>query len=98
MTKSEQERFYLISSTLQKREFYAIKDIVQSKAYLMSIALDSEPMASSRGDNAEDKNTGDVAHVATDEGESCHSRGDPSKGDHSWDDSVEYIGTITKGT
>ena len=53
-------------------------------------------MASSGGDNAEDKNVGDTAHAAVDKGESHHSRGDPSRGNYSRNDLVEYIGTIKK--
>ncbi|GFY97708.1 sterile alpha motif (SAM) domain-containing protein [Actinidia rufa] len=44
-------------------------------------------MASSEGDNAEEKKVSDAPHVRSDEGESCHSR----------DDSVKYVGTIRKG-
>ncbi|GFZ09328.1 hypothetical protein Acr_20g0011360 [Actinidia rufa] len=36
-------------------------------------------MVSSGGDNAEEKSAGDAAHVVANEGESCLSRGDPSK-------------------
>ena len=46
---------------------------------------------SSGEDNAEKKSIGDVDHVATDDGESHL-----SLGDHSGDDSVEYVGTIRK--
>ena len=42
---------------------------------------------SSGGDNVEEKSTSDVAHVVTDESESRLSRGD-----HSRDDSMEYVG------
>ena len=54
-------------------------------------------MVSSGGDKAEDKLAGNAAHVVGTEGESHHSRDDPPRGDHSRDDSVEYIGTIRKG-
>ena len=54
-------------------------------------------MASSGGDNADDKLEDDVAHVAGNEGESHYSRDDPLRRDHFQDDSVEYIGTIKKG-
>ena len=53
-------------------------------------------MASSGGDNAEDKLEDDVAHVAGNEGESHYSRDDPPRSDHFQDDSVKYIGTIRK--
>ena len=90
LTKSEQDRFDLISSTFE--QFYKVKNITWSKMFLKSFAFDSKDMASSGGDNAEKKNTNDVAHVTTDEGESHHSLGDPSR-----EDSVEYVGTIKKG-
>ena len=51
---------------------------------------------SSGRDNTEDKPVGDAAHVTGNEGESRISRDDPSLGDPSRDDSVEYIGTIRK--
>ena len=54
-------------------------------------------MASSGGDNAEDKLAGGAAPIASDEGESHHSRDKHSQGDHSRDDLVEYLGTIKKG-
>ena len=73
MTKFEQKRFDLISGNLQQGQFYAVKDIARSKAFLRSFALDSEHKASSKGDNAKEKNTGDASHVTTDEGESHHS-------------------------
>ena len=53
-------------------------------------------MASSGGYNAEEKFTGDVVHVAIDEGKSLLSGGDLSRGDHSRDDSVDYLGIIRK--
>ncbi|GFY97796.1 hypothetical protein Acr_12g0003370 [Actinidia rufa] len=51
-------------------------------------------MASSGEDNTKDKLTGSVAHVASNEGKSHHSRDDPPRGDHSRDGLVEYIRTI----
>ncbi|GFY91037.1 hypothetical protein Acr_07g0012330 [Actinidia rufa] len=48
--------------------FYAIKDISRSKAFLRSFALDSGHMASSKGDNAKVQNIGDMSHVAANEG------------------------------
>ncbi|GFS36232.1 hypothetical protein Acr_00g0044830 [Actinidia rufa] len=48
------------------------------------------------GDNAKDKPTGGAIHVVSNEGKSHHSRDDPPQGDHSRDDSMEYIGTIRK--
>ena len=53
-------------------------------------------MAFSGGDDGEDILTGGATPVASDEGESHHSRGKPRRGDHSLDGSVEYIGTIKK--
>ena len=51
---------------------------------------------SNNGDNAEEKLAGNAAHIVADEGEPLFSRGDPSQGDHSKDDSMEYIRTIKK--
>ncbi|GFY97301.1 hypothetical protein Acr_11g0016070 [Actinidia rufa] len=48
-------------------------------------------MVSGGGDNAEEKPTGNVAHIVGDEGESRLSRGD-----YFQDDSVEYMRTIRK--
>ena len=48
-------------------------------------------MASNGGDNTEEENARNVDHVAADDGESHL-----SQGDHSQDDSVEYVGTIRK--
>ncbi|GFS41434.1 hypothetical protein Acr_00g0074290 [Actinidia rufa] len=42
-------------------------------------SLDSGNMASSGEDNAKEKNIGNAAHVAANEGDSCLSRGDPPK-------------------
>ncbi|PSS04733.1 Na(+)/H(+) antiporter NhaB like [Actinidia chinensis var. chinensis] len=44
-------------------------------------------MVSSGGDNVEENNVGEAIHIATDKGKSHHSRGD-----HSWDDSVDDVG------
>ncbi|GFS46039.1 hypothetical protein Acr_00g0099780 [Actinidia rufa] len=60
-TKSEQDRFDLISGTLQQGQFYMVKDIIRSKAFLKSFTLDSKHMASSEGDNAKEKNIGNSA-------------------------------------
>ena len=79
LTQSKQDKFDYISGTLKQGQFYAVKDIIHSKAFLRSFDLDSGDMASSGGDNTEEKNAGDSAHVATDEGESHHSRGDHSE-------------------
>ncbi|GFZ18498.1 hypothetical protein Acr_27g0002370 [Actinidia rufa] len=76
LTKHEQERFDQISRTLEQEQFYTIKDILRLKSFLGSFALDLEKMASSGVDNAEEKNTCDEVHVATNEGESLLSRGD----------------------
>ena len=48
-------------------------------------------MASSGRENAEDKSIDGAAIVASDEGESHHSRGE-----HSRDDSVKYLGIARK--
>ena len=80
----------------KSEQFYVVKDILRSKAFLRSFALDSGNMVSNDGDNAKEKITGNTAHVAVDEGESYHSWGDPPRGDHSRDDSVEYVGNIRK--
>ena len=53
-------------------------------------------MVSNGRDNVEEKPAGDAAHIVADEGESHLSRDDPPRGDHSRDNSVEYIGTIKK--
>ncbi|GFZ11677.1 hypothetical protein Acr_23g0000620 [Actinidia rufa] len=79
LTKSEQERFDLISSALQKGEFYAVKKILRSKAFFRSFTLALKKMMSSKGDNAEEKNIGNTPHVAANEGESRHSRDDHSE-------------------
>ncbi|GFY97471.1 hypothetical protein Acr_12g0000120 [Actinidia rufa] len=60
----------LISNTLQPREFYSVKNILRSKAFLRCFAITSQAMASNGGDNAEEKNVGDVPHITADKGES----------------------------
>ncbi|GFZ21567.1 hypothetical protein Acr_29g0007290 [Actinidia rufa] len=55
------------------------KDVLLSKSFLRSFALDSRKIMSSGKDNAEDKSTSNAAHVASDEGESCIFQDDPSK-------------------
>ncbi|PSS07920.1 Neurofilament light polypeptide like [Actinidia chinensis var. chinensis] len=79
LTENEQERFDQIYGTLEQGQFYPIKDILRSKSFLRSFALDSEKMMSSGRDNAEEKSAGDAANVAGDENESCLSRGDPPR-------------------
>ncbi|GFZ04407.1 hypothetical protein Acr_16g0010310 [Actinidia rufa] len=59
-------------------------------AFLKSFALNSGAKASSSGDNAEEKNTGDAAHTAY-EVESHHFQGDPPRGDHFRDDLMDDI-------
>ncbi|GFS32605.1 hypothetical protein Acr_00g0023450 [Actinidia rufa] len=66
---------FQISSNLEKEQFYVVKDIVRSKAFLRNFAIDSGNMASNGGDNAKEKNVGNVVHIATDEVESRLSRG-----------------------
>ncbi|GFY96879.1 hypothetical protein Acr_11g0011850 [Actinidia rufa] len=73
----EQERFDQISNTLEQGQFYPIKDILHSKSFLRSFALDFKKMGSNCRDNAEEKPTCHVVHVAADEGESSLFRGDP---------------------
>ncbi|GFY97605.1 hypothetical protein Acr_12g0001460 [Actinidia rufa] len=84
-------RFDLIFGTLQKGELYAVKDIVQSKAFFKSFPLiDSKPwMASGVEDKAEEKNTGDAAYIPADKGKSLYSE-DPTNFNSSskiWSDS-----------
>ncbi|XP_057465950.1 uncharacterized protein LOC130755554 isoform X2 [Actinidia eriantha] len=67
LTEVEQERFDRISGTLEQGQLYPIKDILRSKSFLRSFGLDSGRMASSGGDNVEQKPAGDAAHVAADE-------------------------------
>ncbi|PSS08060.1 Kinesin-like protein [Actinidia chinensis var. chinensis] len=83
--------FDSVLGTLEQGQFYPIKDILRSKSFLISFALNSKKMVSSGGDNAEDKPASDMAHVVGDEGETLISRDDPYRGD-----SVKYIGTIRK--
>ena len=87
LTEAEKERLDLVAKILQLREFYSVKDILRSKAFLKCFSIASPQMASSEEDNAEEKNAGDAPHVGADEGESRHSR----------DDSLEYVGAIRKG-
>ncbi|GFS38241.1 hypothetical protein Acr_00g0056420 [Actinidia rufa] len=60
--------------------------MVYALVFLKCFTISSTRMASSGGDNAEEKNVGDAPHVGANEDESCHSR----------DDSVEYVRTIRK--
>ena len=66
LTEIEQKRFDQISGTLEKGQFYSIKDIFRLKSFLRSFGLDFGRMASSEKDNVEEKSSGDVTHVATD--------------------------------
>ena len=77
MTENEQQRFDQISGTLEQGQFYAIKDILRSKSFLQSFALDSRKMVSSGMDNDEEKSASNVVHIAVDEDESRLSRGEP---------------------
>ena len=52
LTKTEQEMFDTILCTLEQGQFYPIKDVLHSKSFLRSFALDSEKMVSNGGDNA----------------------------------------------
>ena len=70
LTEVEQERFDQISGTLEKGQFYLIKDVLRSKSFLQIFSLDSGRMASNGGNNAKEKPTSDAAHVATNEVES----------------------------
>ena len=81
LTETKHERLDLISNTLQPGELYSIKDILRSKVFIKCFALASQPIASSGGDNVEERNDGGAPHVAIDEGESRHSQ----------DDLVEYV-------
>ncbi|GFZ00947.1 hypothetical protein Acr_14g0005820 [Actinidia rufa] len=65
LTEIEQQRFNQISGMLERGQFYPIKDVLCSKSFLRSFALDSGKMVSSDGDNAKEKPVGDVAHVAS---------------------------------
>ena len=55
LIENEQERFDLISSTLEQGQFYTVKDILRSKSFLQTFAPNSEKMVSNGGDNAEEK-------------------------------------------
>ena len=70
--------------------------VMSSKAFKKSIALNSQGMSSSGGDNIEDKSVNGATAIAGDKGESYHTQDEPRRGDHSRDGSVEYIGTIKK--
>ena len=70
LTESEQERLFQIYGTLEHGQFYAVQDILRSKAFLWSFALNLRNMASNGRDNAEEKIVGDGAHVVANEGES----------------------------
>ncbi|GFY85473.1 hypothetical protein Acr_04g0002110 [Actinidia rufa] len=85
MIEHEQKRFDPISSTLEQEQFYSVRDILCSKSFLKSFALDSGKTMSSGGDNAEDKSMSDVDHVAFDEGE-------PKKGATSMGEKGIHIG------
>ena len=91
LTESEQDRFDHISGNLKRGQFYTVKDIIRSKVFLRSFALESGNMTSSGGHNTEEKNASEEAHFVADEGEPHHSQCDPPR-----DDSVEYVGTIRK--
>ncbi|GFZ03476.1 hypothetical protein Acr_16g0001000 [Actinidia rufa] len=66
LTETEQEMFDLVLGTLERGQFYPIKDVLRSKSFLRIFALDSEKIVSSGGYNAEDKPSSDMAHIAGD--------------------------------
>ena len=77
LTEHKQERFDQIYDTLDQGQFYSVRDILHSKSFLRSSALDSRKMVSNGRDNSEEKSVGDAAHIVADEGESYLSQGDP---------------------
>ncbi|GFZ11380.1 hypothetical protein Acr_22g0007780 [Actinidia rufa] len=57
----------LVAKTLQSTEFYLVKDILHSKAFLKCFSLASSQMVSSGEDNAEEKNASNAPHIEADE-------------------------------
>ncbi|GFZ04992.1 hypothetical protein Acr_17g0005640 [Actinidia rufa] len=55
-------------STPEQGQFYSIKEILSSRSFLRSFALDSRQMMSNGGDNAEDKPASGAVYVVGDEG------------------------------
>ncbi|GFZ05449.1 hypothetical protein Acr_17g0010210 [Actinidia rufa] len=52
LTEIEQQRFDQISNTPERGQFYPIKDVLRSKSFLRSFALNFKKMASNGGSNA----------------------------------------------
>ena len=96
MLTTEQERLENILDSLQEGNFFTIKEVLESKYFRRCFGPPSESMASSSGENGKDTLTSNTTLVASDEGESHHSRDEPHRHDHSQDSSVEYIGTSRK--
>ncbi|GFY85350.1 hypothetical protein Acr_04g0000880 [Actinidia rufa] len=75
--------------------YFNVLVVLGSRAFQRRFTLDRAEMSSSGGDNAEDRPIMETGTVG-DEGESRHLRDELRPGDHTRDDSVEYIGTIKR--
>ncbi|GFZ03469.1 hypothetical protein Acr_16g0000930 [Actinidia rufa] len=71
LTEAKKEGLDLVTKTLELREFYSVKNILRSKVFLKCFVLAPQQMASSGGDNVEEKNTSDAPHVTADEARSA---------------------------
>ncbi|GFZ08922.1 hypothetical protein Acr_20g0007300 [Actinidia rufa] len=67
LTEVKQQRFDQILGVLEQGQFYPIKDVLHSKFFLRSFALNSKKMVFNGGDNVDEKLAGDAAHVGGDE-------------------------------
>ena len=70
----EQQRFSKVFKKLSPGGFLPIKVVLGSRAFCRGFTLDLKKMASSDGDNGEDKPTEGTILIASDEGKFHHSQ------------------------
>ncbi|GFZ21475.1 hypothetical protein Acr_29g0006370 [Actinidia rufa] len=72
LTDLEEQRFNKVLEKIGGRGFFPVMTILGSKVFCKCFAFGRKKMASSGGDNAEDKHTEGAAQVVGDEGTSAH--------------------------
>ena len=72
LPKAKQKRLGDILDSQEEGHFFTIKEVIDFKYFYRCFQSATDSMASSGRDNGEDIQTGDVAPVMGDEGESHH--------------------------
>ena len=74
LINTEDQKISRVFKKLGRGGYFKVLVVLGSRAFQRCFAFDNQGMASSSGDNTEDKSVDGVAIVTGNEGESCYSR------------------------